>query len=279
MAAVTCAAGWFSRKTSTALGVLFTGSSVGGVVFPIMVSHLIPMLGYGWAMRICAFVILGLLILANLSVRPFKPPQPRKVTRQQLLKPLKETGFLLVIGCFFLFPFGYFVPLNFLPTQALDAGMDSNLAQYLVPILNASSLFGRLSCGFLGDTLGRFNTFAAACYLSGIWVLALWLPAKGDAAVIAFAILFGFSSAPYAALATPLVVQISPMNEVGYRTGILFLAAAISGLVSNPLGGAILDTTSGWDGLKIFCGIFCLSGATFIAAGRIKARGWKLAQY
>lgn len=279
MTAVTCAAGWFSRKSGTALGILFTGSSVGGVVFPIMVSHLIPKLGYGWAMRICAFVILGLLIIANLTVRPFKPPRPRKVTREQLLKPLKETGFLLIIGCFFLFPFGYFVPLNFLPTQALDAGMDSNLAQYLVPIFNASSLFGRLSCGFLGDMIGRFNTFAAACYLSGIWVLALWLPATGDAAIIAFAILFGFSSAPFAALATPLVVQISPMNEVGYRTGLLFLSAAISGLVSNPLGGAMLGTASGWDGLMVFCGVLCLSGGTFVAAARIRARGWKLALY
>lgn len=276
---MTCAAGWFRRRSSTALGILFTGSSVGGVVFPIMVSHLIPKLGYGWAMRICAFVILGLLIIANLTVRPFKRPRPKKVTGEQLLKPLRETVFLLVTVCFFLFPFGYFVPLNFLPTQALSAGMDPSLAQYLVPIFNASSLFGRLSCGFLADAVGRFNTFAAACCLSGIWVLALWLPAKGEAALIAFAVLFGFTSAPFAALATPIVVQISPMDEVGYRAGVLFLAAAVSGLVCNPLGGAILDTASGWDGLKIFCGVFCLSGATFIAAARVRARGWKLSQF
>jgi hypothetical protein len=34
-----------------------------------MVVHLIPEVGFGWALRICAFLILALLIFANLTVR------------------------------------------------------------------------------------------------------------------------------------------------------------------------------------------------------------------
>jgi len=44
------------------------GSFLGGVIFPIMVIRLLPKVGFGWTMRICAFFILGLLISRSLTV-------------------------------------------------------------------------------------------------------------------------------------------------------------------------------------------------------------------
>ncbi|KAF2503373.1 MFS general substrate transporter [Lophium mytilinum] len=273
---VTCAAGWFNKNRGAAFGILFTGSSLGGVIFPIMVSHLIREVGFGWAMRTCAFLMLFLLIIANLTVRPLHPPQPHKVTRAQLAKPFTEIQFVLLTAGFFLFSYGFFVPINYLPVQALSAGMNPNLAQYLLPILNAGSLFGRLFSGFFGDKIGRYNIFILVCYLSGIWILALWLPDSGDAALIAFAILFGFFSGAYVSLITPLVMAISPMAELGFRSGIVMFVTAIGGLTTNPINGAILDGAGGWDGLKIFSGVFCLAGTTFVLVARIKKTGWKL---
>ena len=110
---ITAAARWFHRKRGAALGIAFTGSSLGGVVFPIMVSRLIPNVGFGWAMRISAFLILILLVIANLTVRPLKPSRPHKVTAAQLSYPLKEMDFLLILGGFLCFCYGYFVPLNY----------------------------------------------------------------------------------------------------------------------------------------------------------------------
>ncbi|KAJ9144716.1 major facilitator superfamily transporter protein [Pleurostoma richardsiae] len=273
---VTCVAGWFNHKRGAAFGILFTGSSIGGVVFPILVTHLIRDVGFGWAMRICAFLMLGLLVIANLTVKPFYPPTPQKVTVAQLIKPLTEIQFVLMTAGFFCFGYGFFVPVNYLPAQALSAGMSPDLAQYLLPILNAGSLFGRLFAGFLGDKVGRYNIFVVVCYLSGIWILALWLPDSSDPALIAFAVLFGFFSGAYVSLITPLVMQISPFAELGFRTGIVLLVTATSGLTTNPINGAILDGSGGWNGLKIFSGVFCLVGTTFVLASRIKKTGFKL---
>ncbi|PQE07804.1 major facilitator superfamily transporter protein [Rutstroemia sp. NJR-2017a BVV2] len=274
--AVTCVAGWFNEKRGAALGILFTGSSIGGIIFPILVSHLITEVGFGWAMRICAFLMLFLLIIANLTIRAFYPAHPHKITSAQLVKPLTEPPFLLITAGFFFFSYGFFVPINYLPVQALRAGMNANLAQYLLPILNAGSLFGRLLAGFLGDKIGRYNIFIVVCYLSGIWILALWLPGSSNAALIAFAILFGFFSGAYVSLITPLVMQISPMKELGFRTGIVIFVAAVGGLTTNPINGAILDDAGGWDGLKVFSGVFCIVGTTFVFAARIRRTGWKL---
>lgn len=241
-----------------------------------MVSHLIRNIGFGWAMRICAFLILFLLIIANLTIRNYHPPQLHKITGAQLMKPFTEFQFILLLFGFFCFSYGFFPPINYLPLQALNAGMDPDLVQYLLPILNAGSLFGRLFSGILGDKVGRYNVFIIVCYLSGIWILALWLPSSSDAAILAFAVLFGFFSGAYVSLITPLVMQISPMAELGFRSGIVMCITAIGGLTTNPINGAIIDGSSGWNGLKIFSGVFCLAGTSFVVVARIKKTGWKL---
>ena len=45
--------------------------------------------------------------------------------------------------------------------------MAASLVQYLVPILNGASFFGRTIPGILADKVGRFNMTAIMCYLSG----------------------------------------------------------------------------------------------------------------
>lgn len=47
------------------------------------------------------------------------------------------------------------VPISFVILEARYYGMSPGLAQYLVTILNAASLFGRTIPGFLADKIGR----------------------------------------------------------------------------------------------------------------------------
>jgi MFS family permease len=241
-----------------------------------MVTRLIRQYGFPWAMRICAFLILGLLIIANITVRARHPPNPQKITRAQLLKPLREPEFALLIAGFFCFTYGIYVPINYLPVQALQVGMDTNLVQYLIPILNAASLFGRIFSGIMGDKIGKYNIFIVVCYLTVLWILALWIPDSSNAGLIAFAALFGFCSGAYVSLIAPLVSQISPLPEIGFRTGIVFFISSIGGLTTNPINGAIIDLPNGLRGIKIFAGVFCFVGTTFILAARVHRMGWKV---
>lgn len=134
---------WFFHKRAFAFGCMAAGSSLGGVIFPIMVAHLIPEVGFAWTMRICAFLILGLMIVANLTVRSRIPPFPKPVNLMEFITPLRELPFVLTTLGSFLFFFGMFLPINYIILQAGSLGMSSNLSQYLVSILNAASLFGR----------------------------------------------------------------------------------------------------------------------------------------
>lgn len=42
-------------------------------MFPIILEQLIPVVGFGWAVRIVAFVIMGCLIIACLTIRTRLP--------------------------------------------------------------------------------------------------------------------------------------------------------------------------------------------------------------
>lgn len=130
--------GWFNKKKATAFGLCSTGSSLGGVVFPIMISHLIPRVGFPWTMRISAFLILGLLIMANLTVKSRVAPKRGPATEANYMAPFKEPASVFLMGGFFLLTFAIFVPIDYIQVQARASGMGSGILEYIVPILNAA---------------------------------------------------------------------------------------------------------------------------------------------
>ena len=136
---------------------MVSGSSLGGVIFPIMVQRLIEERGFGWAMRAAAFLILGLLIYANLTVKSRLLPKPTPWKVGDFLRPYLEMPFFFTVIASFLFFFGMFLPFTFVILSAEYHGMGASLAGYLLSILNAASIVGRILPGYLGDRFGRFN--------------------------------------------------------------------------------------------------------------------------
>jgi len=285
---------WFFKKRAASFGIMASGSSLGGVIFPIMVPRLIKEVGFPWTMRICAFVILGMLIITNLTVKSRLSPRPQKIDVMEFIRPLKQTSFsLLCIASFFFF-FGTFLPFNYLILQfvhsqprfmnmltlfprAQQLGMSQDLAQYLLAMLNASSIFGRILPGIAADKFGRFNTMITTCALSSIIILAIWLPAKGNAPIIVFAILYGFTSGAFVSLGPALIAQVSPIREIGVRNGTFFLFVSIAGLTGNPIGGALVGQNHGdYLYLQIFCGTTMVVGTLIYVAARWVQCGFKL---
>ena len=285
---------WFFKKRAASFGIMASGSSLGGVIFPIMVPRLIRQVGFPWTMRICAFIILGMLIIANLTVKSRLAPRPQKFDVMEFIRPLKQTSFVLLCIASFFFFFGTFLPFNYLILQyvhtlcelcsnanaihrAQKLGMSQGLAQYLLAMLNAASIFGRILPGIAADKIGRFNTMIITCALSSILVLAVWLPATGNAPIIVFAICYGFTSGAFVSLAPALVAQISPIREIGVRNGTFFLFVAFAGLTGNPIGGALVGENNGdYLYLQIFCGITMAVGTVIYIVTRWVQCGFKL---
>ncbi|KAJ5505618.1 Major facilitator superfamily domain general substrate transporter [Penicillium expansum] len=275
--AMTAPQTWFRQKRGIVGGLTVAGSSLGGVIFPLMVQHLLPQVGFGWTMRICAFMILGLLIIANLAISSNLSHAPRPFSVMHYLGPLREVNFGILCTASFLMYWGLFVPFDYIVVEATHYGMSSQMALSLVPILNGASFFGRTVPNYIADKVGRFNVMLVMTTLSAILVLALWLPARGNGALISFAALFGISSGAIIGLGPVLIVSISPMNELGYRMGTVLAFAAVGTLTSPPIGGAIAAANGGsYTYTCVFSGVSLFLGTIGLAALRVRLSGWGL---
>ncbi|KND92113.1 putative transporter MCH4 [Tolypocladium ophioglossoides CBS 100239] len=272
-----CVTTWFLKKRALAMGITASGSSLGGVILPIMVDRLIPVIGFGWTMRTCAFLMLGLLIVTNLTVRSRLPPRPTKAGIMAFLTAFTDASFLLTAFAGFFYSMGMFIPITFMVTYGRDVGMSPELAGYLVSIFNGASGFGRIFSGYAADKMGNFNvSFCAAC-LSTILVFALWLPGHSNATVIAFAALFGISSGTYTAMSPALVAQISDIREIGLRSGAMYAFMSVAALTGSPIGGALITAAEGsyWK-LQVFTGAMLAAGSVFYMLAKMYLAEGKL---
>jgi ABC-type sulfate transport system permease subunit len=89
-------------------------------------------------MRIAAFMIMGLLIISTLTFRPPVPPKPQKMDKESLIRPFRDTKMIIIIVGYLFLTFGVFIPIIYLQIQAIDSGMQYDLAQYLVAFFNAA---------------------------------------------------------------------------------------------------------------------------------------------
>ncbi|KAH8889987.1 monocarboxylate permease-like protein-like protein [Thozetella sp. PMI_491] len=277
-AGLTAVSTWFVRHRALALGITVAGSSLGGIVFPIMVEHLNAKVGFAWTIRICAFLILALCLFANFTVQSRLRHTPKPINIRDYWQPFREAPFATFALGYFLFYLGFFIPYNFIILEAERYGMSSSLAGYLVPVLNAGGSVGRIAPGWLADRIGRFNVMIMVTIFSAIVVLALWIPGQSNGAIIAFCVLYGFSSGAFITLAPAILAQISPLPQLGARQGICFAFIAIASLLSNPIAGALVPNTGVdpfWK-LQLFAGMVMVGGAIMITVARIAGGGVSL---
>lgn len=128
---------WFFRRRAAAFGIMVSGSSLGGVVLPIMMDKMNQSVGFPWMMRTMAFMFLALLTVACFTVKSRLPPRPRRFIFIDYVKGLKDLRLSVTIFGFFLFMWGMFLPFNYVILQAEAAGVSQTLIPYLLPILNA----------------------------------------------------------------------------------------------------------------------------------------------
>ena len=228
---------YFHGRRATAMGIAVTGSSLGGVILPIALGRMFvnPKLGFGWSVRIVAFVMLALLLVAMATIRARLPPR-----KGQIIIPsaFLHIPYSLFVFALFLLMWGMYTPFFYLTEFAIRDGMSQNLSSYILSILNAGSIFGRLLPGVLADLFGTFNTLSVSGCITGILLLC-WIAVKGNAGIIVFAVLYGFFSGAIISLMAPCLARLarSPMH-IGTYLGMGVAVVSLAGLTGTPITGA-----------------------------------------
>ncbi|WPG99108.1 Hypothetical protein R9X50_00191700 [Acrodontium crateriforme] len=263
---VAIVAQYFTTRRSAATGIVATGGSIGGIVFPIAFRKLTSELGWAWANRVLGFIVLATLLLPLSVMKPRVQPARRRAMFD--FSAFKESAFLLFSGGLFLVFVGLYIPFFFMPTFAqLEIRANANLSFYLVAILNAGSFFGRLIPNILADKLGAWQVLLPVTLMTSVFGF-IWIAIKDTPGVIALAIFYGFFSGAVISIPPSALVVISPnLAVVGTRMGMSFSLAGLGLLIGSPAGGAIIQTGAGFAGVAGFTGATIFGGfALFVLA-------------
>ncbi|KAF2843427.1 MFS general substrate transporter [Patellaria atrata CBS 101060] len=265
---------YFTTRIATATGIAASGSSLGGVIYPIMLNKLQPQVGFPWAVRIIGFLVLATLLIPNTCMKVrILPPAKRKLIDLSAFRELPFVFFVTGCGIAFM---GLYLPFFYMQLYSLVHNITSaDLSFYLLPILNASSIFGRIIPNIIADKIGPFNVMIPSTFITGTLALCL-IPVRSLGAIIVFALLYGFFSGTFVSVPPAVMFSLTTNRTlIGTRVGMAFSLIGLGVLTGTPIAGAIVDS-SGFTSTWIFGGVLILCGGVFMGAARGFLKGWVL---
>ncbi|KAH9825744.1 Major facilitator superfamily (MFS) general transporter [Teratosphaeria destructans] len=258
---------YFSTRRSLATGIAACGSTVGGIIYPIAVKRLIDSVGFPWAVRAMGFIMLGTLLFGFALLKPRLPPRKSgPIVDITAFTDMTYSSFVVGLAFGFL---AFFIPFFYSESFALNIGVGGDLSFYLLSIMNAASMFGRILPTALADKIGNLNTIVPCAYISGAVVLA-WISVKSQGGLFAAAVIYGFFSGSIMALPAAILAALSPsLNQIGTRIGMALTIGSIGVLLGSPIAGAILTLQSdasrvGEKGALDFSGALTFTGSALL---------------
>lgn len=263
---------YFTTKKAFAMSIAASGSSLGGVIYPIVFHRLEPQIGFEWATRVLGFIAFGTLLVPCSCIKARTFPK----TRRKLLDfaAFKEPAYALFNLASFVGFIGLYIPFFYISAYASEkSGLDETLSFYLLPIMSAGSIAGRIVPGLVADRVGALNVlgFCTLCASTlGFCWIAIHHAAGG---LIIWALLYGALSGAFVSLQPTTIASITKdLSTVGGRMGMNTFCASFGILIGTPIAGLLVEGGN-WVGMQVFAGATLLGGALLVMATRIAVTG------
>ncbi|KZP00819.1 MFS general substrate transporter [Calocera viscosa TUFC12733] len=268
----------FRKRRAFAMGLAVSGSSTGGILFPIMINNLIVKNGFPWAVRACGFFVLGATVMANLLIRTRYVPHHKSASSPSPLKLLRDIPYVVCIACTFFISLGQFFVFFYIQLFSISRGLNETFSFYTISFINGASVVGRTIPNLIADKIGIFPVFVPTSVVAGAVVFAMF-GISTIPAVIIFCLLYGFFSGAYISLMGPMFAAMADHpSEMGARMGLAFALVGVAALVGTPIDGALVGNGPDyvWWKAIVFSSIVMLAGCGFGLVGGIllaKKRG------
>lgn len=263
---------WFNEKRGLALGIMFAGFGVGGLILSPLLQSWIN--SYGWRtafvfisiLVLCSIPPLGLLLKKDPSVVGLVPLGESKIesngdtecdgyrktgpeleTQDFTIQEAIRTGafwqFSLAMVCMFL---AYFMAQVSMVPHATDKGVPVATAALALGIAGGFNAFGRIFMGAVSDKIGTKRALGF-CLLLGSIMLFWLIPVRNSWMMYLFAILFGFAWGGSTPQMPRLVSELFGLKSMGGIMGIATLIISLGPTLGPIFGGAIYDFTGSYN--------------------------------
>ncbi len=268
---VVLVSGWFNVNRGTPLGILLTGTSLGGTLIPLMAAPLIASYGWRTAMLAISSLIWVVLLPAIIFVVKEAPANQEAVANggvihegRTLREALTTPIFWALAACAALVFYPIFVTSQqfILYLQSAKIGVAAETAAFAQSGLFAISIGGKFLAGFFSDKLGavRVIVFCALLMFAASLVL-FWLTAS---TALLFLLPFALGYGGTFVLLQRLTADLFGRREAGKILGAITMIEVIGAAIGGRITGYLADQNAG-DYTTAFYGVTIASAAAFIA--------------
>ncbi|PLB44958.1 MFS general substrate transporter [Aspergillus steynii IBT 23096] len=262
---------YFAKRRSLALGLVLSGSSTGGLIFPIMVQQLLPRVGFPWTVRCLGFVVLFCFAVCLSLARTRLPKRPSGPLIQS--SAFREKPYSLFVVGIFLSLWAVYFSYFYIDTYAVNViGASKSDALSMLYIINGMGIPGRIIPALFADRFfGILNTYVALGIVAGV-LLYCWIAVETYGGMVAFVVCYGLIGGGVQGTAlSSLPTLTTDLSQMGVRSGMVLSIVAFACLTGPPLAGALIEHKNGsytyacaWGGTSLILGSGFVVAARFL---------------
>ena len=240
---------WFPSKRGLMTGIVKSGTAAGQVAVPPVAALLLTTLGWRTALMILGLTAIGAMIVAAACMA--NPPGHANASARNAATGASfaearrtPTLWLLCAIQFLFFPTLMTVPLHIV-VHAMDLGTAAAIAALLLSTMGASSVVGRLSCGFAVDRVGGKGGLAMCLVPLTASLLALMFITDIRLLFVIMAI-YGFAHGGLFTVVSPTIADYFGLKALGSIFGLVVFFGTLSGSIGPLVAGWIFDVTGSY---------------------------------
>lgn len=242
---------WFDKSRGIALGIATCGQSLGGTIWPPVITALNGAVGWRAAFQIYAVICLAVMSLMSLVLRrrppvamvASKPAAAAGAERVLGLKPGQVTALLsLAIVCCCV-PMS--IPLVHLPAYGSDLGFGPQAAATLLSVALFASLISRILGGALADRIGGLRTLLIGSSIQCA-MLAVIAVERDLWTLYGVCFLYGLGYGGIIAMYAYIVREYFPLTGLARRMAVVYLFGTFGMAAGGWLGGRVFDYTGSY---------------------------------
>jgi MFS family permease len=272
--AQTITARWFDRNAGLALGIVSTGSSIGGLLLPMLIVYLQSTHGWREANLWLAGLVVVVITPACLFLQD-KPKNPESDEADHLSEDsgpstqqyqgkewtlrdiLMSRSFWSMALCFTVISAVFIAIQQNLAPLASDNNIDAMKVSTVVALMAFVMIGAKLLFGFLSDRMNIRVLFVSACGALAVVLLLLTVSAITYTILMVTAALVGFAAACSMPLSASIIRRDFGALSFGRVKGLMYTVLAL-GAAGPWIAGTIYDATGDYETAWIVLGVLLI---------------------
>ena len=285
--AVTVSPGFFNARRGLAMGIILSGTGLGGMAWAPILRYLITAIGFRNTLRVTGVVAAAMISIsasvleeAQVSMTDESHPPGGQHTRYKSILPIVNWG-IVRSNAFLAHASGgafhsaaYFTPVYFMSSYARTLGYTNTSGANIIALSNACNFGGKIIIGYLADRFGRLNALVLSTFVSAAVSFGLWYvsniqinTATHKTLFLAYACIYGTSAGAYVSLFPTALAEQFGIRNFASINGLLYMIRGFGTLIGTSVAGALVrqnkvrEADINFDRTFLLVGIL-LSGAT-----------------